>query len=419
MKFPTRLGLLVLLAFLLAVTLPAADPPTVEQITDWAIISGDNQAVAPGVPFGVIARYTGAPPVDGREVGLRRVLTGGPSIQCTPNFTDAQGFVSIACIAGFWTVETQVRITLGDELGGVLPDFVVTVRPPFIAEGLTIIGPERRTAIRGEAFDLTVQAARFGQPLEDRRLTIERNPSTIPLSCPEVVFTDSIGQATITCRSLDILEESAVVLVSFTDDEGNSVTFTVTLLAIDQLVDGIFKISGDDQAAPEGTPLARPMVVQVIIDGRPAGGVELDIKVSDPNLVFCPIEVESGPDGLAYIQCASGLIQDQGIQSNGFALVEVEDRQRRFLREEFRVSVIKEDLNIVANFELVSDDDIIVFAGNTINTLFWIVPLLALAVVKLLTQPAELHRMQMNALKLGRPNSAADAARAALGLLSV
>lgn len=358
--------LLVLAASAWGAEAPGAPEP-VAQGTTWAVVGGSNQAVAPGVPFALIAQLSGPGPLDGVEVGLLRVLSGGPSVTCDTASTNVQGFVTVTCVTGFWTIETQVRITLEDEFERILPDFTVTVRPPFIAEGLTIIGAERFTVARGQPFDLLVQAARFGQPLEDLRLTVTRDPSAVPLSCPPVVFTDSLGQARITCSSLDILQENAVVLITVSDGQGSSVTFTATLLAIDRLVDGLFKLSGDNQAVPQGTPFPRPLVVQLIIDGRPASGVELTVEVSDPSVVLCPTEVETGSDGAAFIQCASGFIQDAGIATNATASIEVEERERRFLIDPFRVSVVRDNLNTISRFELLSDSQISVLAGNTIE----------------------------------------------------
>ncbi len=356
-----RLALLFLLAVCAA---PAAEDKAtpVFQGATWTIVGGDNQTVAPGVPFALIAQLSGPGPLDGVEVGLLRVLSGGPSLECDTGVTNTGGAMVVTCIPGFWPFETQIRITLADEFDRVLPDFNVTILPPIVAEGLRILGSERITAARGQDFDLTVQAARFGQPLENLRLEVTRNPIDVPLSCPTLLFTDSFGEARATCRSLDSLSVNAVVLVTITDGQGDSVTFTVTLLAQDKLTDGIFKLSGDDQAVAQGTTFPLPLVAQSIIDGRPAGGVELDIKISDPNLVFCPKEVVTNSNGIAFIQCSSGFIQ-----GNGFAAIGLSDDFGGALLEPFRVSVINEDLNNSANFQLISKPKIIVFAGNTIE----------------------------------------------------
>ena len=349
---------------LFALLFALAASPLFAQVEDtpWIIVGGNNQIIEPGVPFELQARLTGDGPVGGVELGLQRIITGGPSVECESGVTDAEGFVGIVCITGFWTLETNVRITLEDELGRPAPDFTVTLRPVVIAEGLRNLGPDRITIARGQSYDFLVQAARFGQPLEGLRLTVERTPTDVPLSCPVEVFTDFLGQAVVTCRSLETLQVNSVVLVTVSDGMGNAVTLTVNMLAADRLVDGIYKLSGDDIAVAQGTPFPIPLVTQVIIDGFPQSGVDLQITVSDPNLIFCPTEVETDRDGLAYIQCSANFIQN-----NGFAVVYVQDRDERFLAQPFRVSVVDIDLNVTAIFDLESNHQLFPFAGNTVN----------------------------------------------------
>lgn len=348
---------------LLAASLTAADtaPEPVEQGAVWTILA-NGQSVQPGVPFGLIAQLSGPGSLEGVEVGLLRALTGGPQIDCDTAETDAGGFVSVTCVASFWPIPTQVLITLVDEFDRVLPDFSVNVSPPVLVNGLNILGTDRITIARDQSFTVTLQAVENGQPIEDLRLEITRDPINVPLSCPPLVFTDSLGQAEVTCASLDTLQTDATVLVTFSNGEGLSATLTVDMLAQDRLEDGVFKVSGNDQAATEGRAFPAPLAVRTILDGRPVGGVTLRISTTDPNLIFCPEEVQSGAGGLAFIQCSAGFIN-----GNGTALVFVESNAGIFLVDPFRLSVIDEQLSTSANFTLVSAPSITIDAGKTVE----------------------------------------------------
>ena len=359
MRIARTLPLLLLAA---SVALGADSAPgTVPQGAFWKILAND-QNVQPGVPFGLIAQLTGPGSLEGVEVGLLSVISGGPAINCEPADTNSGGFVSVTCVASFWPIQTQVRIKLIDEFDRILPEFTVTVRPPVFVEGLTILGTERVTIAREQSFTVNVQAVRNGQPIEDLRLEITRDPLNVPLSCPPLVFTDALGQAQVTCSSLGTLQVNAVVLVKFSDGEGLEATLTVNMLAQDRLEDGVFKVGGDDQATTQGTAFLQPLVAQTILDGRPVGGVTLKITTTDDNLIFCPEEVQSGADGLAFIQCSAGFIN-----GNGTALVFAESNAGIVLLDPFRVSVISEDLSTSANFTLTSARQISVDAGKTVK----------------------------------------------------
>ncbi|MEZ5395356.1 MAG: hypothetical protein R2724_21410 [Bryobacterales bacterium] len=119
--------------------------------------------------------------------------------------------------------------------------------------------------LRGETFDLTVQAVRSNQPEPNVRFTVTPTPSDLLVSCPATVISNAQGQATITCGVLATLPANATLLVNVRDASGRSVTFTVYLLAQDTLDDGIFKVSGDDQAVPSGSTLAFPLVAMVVV----------------------------------------------------------------------------------------------------------------------------------------------------------
>jgi len=351
---------LFLLAASVALGADAQRDP-VPQGSLWKILAND-QNVQPGVPFGLIAQLSGPGSLEGIEVGLLNVISGGPSISCDTAETNASGFVSVRCVASFWPIQTQVRITLIDEFDRILPEFTVTVRPPVFVEGLTILGTDRVTIARSQSFTVNLQAVRNGQPIEDLRLEITRDPLNVPLSCPPLVFTDALGQAEVTCASLDTLQANAVVLVKFSDGEGLSTTLTVNMLAQDRLEDGVFKVGGDDQATTQGTAFLRPLVAQTILDGRPVGGITLKITTTDDKLIFCPEEVQSGADGLAFIQCSAGFIL-----GNGTALVFAESNAGIVLLDPFRLSVINEDLSTSANFTLTSSRQISVAAGTTVK----------------------------------------------------
>jgi len=328
----------------------------------YTIVAGQAQTVQPGSLFGVAVRLQGTASVAGIEVKLLRVISGGPSIACEAALTDTSGLAVLSCQAGFTPFKTQVLITVGDNFGRVAPDFSITIQPPFLVEGFTKLQGDRITVPRGAEFDLTVQAVRDGAPVEGLRLNLSRSPQEVPVSCPGQIFTNAQGQGTARCSSLEDLEVDATVLITMADNQGNSVTFTVFLLAQDLLSDGIFKVSGDDQAATTGTALAFPLVARVIRAGRPAEGIPLRIGVSDQRLLVCPRDVVTGPGGLAVIACAAGPI----IQ-NGFAAVFVNDDEGNALLQPFRVSVIGQALGTASRLALASPSPIRADAGETVD----------------------------------------------------
>lgn len=341
------LSLLVFAAGLGAADAKEAPPAVAGGAGNLIQVTGGGQAVQPGVTFGLTVRLINAPVVEGVEVGLVRTLSGGPAIECDPALTDAAGFAQVLCVAGYWPLETQVLITIGDEAGRVAPDFGVTIVPLQIPDGLNKLQGDRITVPRSTDFELAVTAAVGGVPQEELRLTVSREPGLAPVSCPSVVFTDSLGQARITCRTLDSIPTNLTVLITFRDGSGRSVTFTVFVLAQDLLSDGITKVSGDDQAVLQGAQLALPLVARVVNAGRAAVGVRLEVSVSDSQLLTCPQEVFSGSQGLAYIHCTAGMIQN-----NGFAAVHVNDGRGTALQEPFRVSVIGSAVGQATNVAL-------------------------------------------------------------------
>jgi hypothetical protein len=358
-----RILFLALLTTLPAWAAPEDGPPAPEGAGGfYSIVSGQGQTVQPGSPFGLAVRLVGAPNVAGVEVKLIRVLSGGPNIACESTLTDSSGLAVVSCQAGHSPFKTQVLITLGDAFGRIAPDFGVTIQPPFLVEGFTKLQGDRITVPRGAEFELTVQVVRDGQPVDGLRLTLTRMPAEVPVSCPGQIFTDGQGLGRAQCSSLEDLEVDATVLITMRDSQGSSATFTVFLIAQDLLTDGVFKVSGDDQAATTGTALAFPLVARVIRSGRPAEGIPLSVGVSDQRLLVCPREVLTGPGGLATISCAAGPI----IQ-NGFAAVFVNDGLGNALLEPFRVSVIGQQLGTASRFALSSNTPIRGDAGTTLD----------------------------------------------------
>ena len=313
----------------------------------YSQVAGQGQTVQPGSPFGLAVRLVGAATVSGVEVGVIRVLSGGPSVSCLPALTDTSGLAVLSCQAGFTPFPTQVLVTLGDASGRVAPDFGISIRPPVLTEGITKLQGDRVTVPRGTEFELTVQVVRQGAPVEGLRLTLTRSPAEVPVSCPGAIFTDAQGQGRAMCSSSEDLDVDATVLITMGDGQGRSATFTVFVIGQDLLTDGITKVAGDDQAATSGSALLFPLVARVVKSGLPASGIRLRISVSDQRLLQCPLEVYSSDQGLATIACAAG-----PIAGNGFALVYVNDDFGTALLEPFRVSVIATALGAASEFRL-------------------------------------------------------------------
>ena len=357
----SRIGLLALV-FALSGAAARADEARPAQATDIVPVAGNFQTVAPNSQFAIAAQLISATP-GGVEIRLLSVLSGGPGVDCAPGVTDSEGVALLECQVGNWPVETAVRLTVGPEGGGVTADFSVTIRPPFRLEGLTKLLGDQSFVPRGESFELTLQAVRNNQPEQGTRFNIIRSPAELPVSCPNSVVTDSIGQARIICTVLDTLPANATLLVTFRDANGRSATFTVFLLAQDRLEDGVFKVSGDDQAVPEGRTLALPMVAVVITNGVPTPGATVLVRVSDPQLLICPQQVRADSAGQVRIVCSSG-----SVQGNGFAAVHLEDTFGRALLEPFRVSVISTGVTTsAASLQLASSRTLRGSVGDTLE----------------------------------------------------
>ncbi len=320
--------------FVAAVLLLAGAAALPAQSSALVPVAGNFQTVAPNSQFAIAVQLLSPTPA-GVEIGLLGVLTAGPGVDCTTGTTDAVGIAVLECQVGPWPIETMVRLTVGDAGAASTADFSITVRPPFLLEGLTKLQGDQAFVPRGATFDLTLQAVRNNQPEQGTRFNIIRSPIELPVSCPNLAVTDSIGQARITCTVLDSLPANATLLVTFRDINGRSLTFTVFLLAQDRLEDGIFKLSGDDQAVPQGRTLALPMVALVISNGVPTPGASVFVSVSDPQLLICPRRVIADSAGQVSIVCSSG-----PVLGNGFAAVHLEDSFGQALLEPFRVSVL-------------------------------------------------------------------------------
>ena len=357
-----RIGLLAaVFLFAGAAIAPAAEAEP-NQVVSLVPLVGNFQAVAPNSQFAIAAQLT-APAPGGVEIGLLSVLTGGPGVDCVPGITDSAGVAILECQMGNWPIETTVRLTVGNASRTATAEFSIIVRPPFLLEGLTKLQGDQAFVPRGSSFDLTLQVIRNNQPEQGTIFNITRSPVELPVSCPNSTITDSIGQAKINCTVLDTLPANATLLVTFRDSNGRSATFTVFLLAQDRLEDGIFKISGDDQAVPQGRTVALPLVALVVTNGVPTSGAEVLVTVSDAQLLICPQLVRADASGQVSIVCSSG-----PVRGNGFAAVHLEDRFGRALLEPFRVSVITTGVTTsAATLQLTSSRNLSGDVGETLT----------------------------------------------------
>ncbi len=338
----------------------AAEPP--DQLgTVWVQVSGNNQRVQPGATFFLQVRL--GEPAHGVHIGVGNIETSGPTISCDNDLTDGAGFAQIDCIAGAWPIETTVRITLIDIFGRTAPTFNITVAPFTLLEGLTQPAGPRATVARGMDFELGVQAVRNGAPQLDLELIVERMPIAAPVSCPEVAFTDISGQTRIICESLLPLEENTTVLITVTDPFGRSVTFTVFLLARDEFLNGVFKVSGDNQVVSENGVLAAPLVALTIRNDQPAENVRVTVSVTDPTILMCPGSALSGDDGRVRIFCSVG-----PILQNGSVRVFLRDEQLGVsIDEAFGIAITSERFGVAATLNLLSAPRISAKAGETID----------------------------------------------------
>lgn len=122
--------------------LRAAEGPAPTQVGPrLARVSGDNQTVQPGVPFALVVQRVDVAPLAGVDVGVIRVLSGGPAIECQGSETDSAGFAVLTCNSGFWPIRTQILITVADETGLIAADFGITITLPSLPKASSPTAP--------------------------------------------------------------------------------------------------------------------------------------------------------------------------------------------------------------------------------------------------------------------------------------
>ena len=278
--------------------------------------SGDGQVVAENASFVsplVVTDFSVPPALPGPNVGASLSVTTSPNgvVSCVVGgLIDAQGLGTIDCSALSVADTTVVQISVSDSLGQSLAHpFNATVTDTAApTSGLTKVSGDGQTVLQNTTFPtpLVVSKRVGGLPQSG----VQVNVSTLPvgvLSCTNSIFTDFNGLASISCSALSVGSiTTAQIFVS--DSLGDSLNqpFSATILPFVPTDEGLTKVSGDEQLAPQNGSLPAPLVVSAVLDGTPQSSLQLTITSSNTFVLFCPASVFTNASGLASISCSAG-----------------------------------------------------------------------------------------------------------------
>lgn len=355
MRFHREL-LLVALSFLFLGSLEAQDLGLQQ-------VFGNGQAVKDGTSFalGVRALGPGNVPQAGVRVFAASVIAFGPTLSCADGTTGPDGLGVVICNVGAWPFTTGMIITVGDDLGRLAPPFSIRVNPLTRPDGLIKTQGDFIRVPQNTTFDLGVAASINGAPQVGITLDIVVDPADAPIVCPATALTDANGEALIVCQA-GAVDFPTTASVTIRDAIDRFATFNVTVLPQDALTDGLFKVSGDNQAVPAGASFPVDLIALVVTNGLPHEDVTIDITNSAPSIVFCPLQVKTDGNGQARIRCITGpTVIDLAVE------IHLKDEFGRLLAEPFRASIVRAPPQTATRLELVSDRNLSVEAGETVE----------------------------------------------------
>ncbi len=273
---------------------------------------GDGQVVAENTSFSaplVVTDFMDTVPQEGASLTVT-TSPGGVASCVVAGLIDAQGLGTINCTALSVAETTVVQISVSDSLGQSLAHpFNATVTDASTpTSGLTKVSGDAQTVLQNTSFamPLVVSKRVGGLPQSGVQVNVSTLPSGV-LSCTNSTFTDFNGLASISCNALSVSSiTTAQIFVS--DDQGDSLDqpFSATILPFVPTDEGLTKVSGDDQIAPQNASLPAPLVVSAVLNGTPQASLQLTVTSSNPPILFCPRTVFTSTSGLASFPCSTG-----------------------------------------------------------------------------------------------------------------
>ena len=265
--------------------------------------SGDNATVGAGGNFALVveSRIDGGLPNAGAAI---LVSDDSAVLTCAVagSTTNAAGRATINCsVAASVPVSEVATITVSDASNSV--EFTANiVGQTGSNDALTGITADPVTVLELQGFNLTVEATLSGVPQPNVPLTISGGGGIV--TCPANATTGGNGRATIACGASSVNVNTSTQ-ISITDGT-NTVVYTVNVNN-STLLDGIEKVSGDNQSVPQNTQFPLPLVVRVLAGGQPEEGVLLTVSVNN-SAVNCSVSTLTGADGLASVTCNAGSV---------------------------------------------------------------------------------------------------------------
>ena len=326
--------------------------------------SGDGQVVAENASFVsplVVTDFTGA----AANQGVSLSVTTSPNgvVSCVVGgLIDAQGLGTIDCSALSVAATTVVQISVSDSLGQSLAHpFNATVTDTAApTSGLTKVSGDGQTVLQNTTFPtpLVVSKRVGGLPQSGVQVNVSTLPAGV-LSCTNSIFTDFNGLASISCSALSVGSiTTAQIFVSDTLGDSLDQPFSATILPFVPTDEGLTKVSGDEQLAPQNGSLPAPLVVSAVLDGTPQSSLQLTITSSN-TFVLCPAIVFTNGSGLASISCSTGLVATAVP-----VLVTARDASNRSVT--FSIIVAPTNPDDVERIFLLSDDHIEGMVGELI-----------------------------------------------------
>ena len=256
----------------------------------------------------------------------------------------------------------MVQISVSDSLGQSLAHpFNATVTDSSTpTSGLTKVSGDAQTVLQNTSFPMPlVVSKRVGGVAQSGvKVTTSTSPSGV-LSCTNSIFTDFNGLANISCSALSVSSiTTAQIFVS--DDQGDSLDqpFNATILPFVPTDEGLTKVSGDDQTAPQNASLPAPLAVSAVLNGTPQASLPLTITRSGFTL-FCPDRVFTNSSGVASIYCSTGAVTGAVV-----VFVTVRDPSNRSVT--FSITVVPTNPADVERIFVLSDDRIEGMVGETL-----------------------------------------------------
>ena len=317
--------------------------------------SGDGQVVAENTSFPaalVVTDFVSTVPQEGESLSVSTSPSGVASC-VVAGLVNSQGLGTINCSALSVAETTVVQISVSDSLGQSLAHpFNATVTDSATpTSGLTKVSGDNQTVLQNSSFamPLVVSKRLGGLPQSGVKLTITTLPSGL-LNCTNTIFTDFNGLASISCSALSVSTiKTAQIFVN--DDQGDSLDqpFGATVLPFVPTDEGLTKVSGDEQIAPQESSLPAPLVVSAVLNGTPQSSLQLTVTSSNAFVLFCPASIFTNTSGLASIGCSTN-----AVATAVSVLVTVRDPSNRSVT--FSITVVPTNPADVARIFVLSDD---------------------------------------------------------------